>query len=119
MTVEMRWSPPAARPGADGIPMMLRHQPVEGAGTYRTAPWSALLIDLPPSLRLVRDSGFQLGGGVIAVVLRDVESGSTLTLDIDSGEELHRSITPAGRSRNVAALFDAIVESARITESRP
>ncbi|MYE31881.1 MAG: hypothetical protein F4X80_04335 [Chloroflexi bacterium] len=117
VTSELRWNPPAARLGPDGIPMMLRHQPVQGAGTYRAARWASLLLDLPTGLRFVRDSGYQLGSdGRVAVLFRDADSESTLTLDIDTGEEFSRNITPEGRSRDVGALFDAIVDSARRAE---
>ena len=117
VTTELRWNPPAARLGHDGIPMMLRHQPVEGAGTYRTARWAGLLIHLPAGVRLVRDGGHLLDSdGRVPVALRNVESESTLVLDTHTAEELQRRIAPEGRSRNVGALFDAIAESARLVE---
>lgn len=112
LTVEMRWSPPAARPDNDGIPTMLRDQPVEHAGTYRIAPWAALVFDLPPGLRLVRTSGFYLDAA-LPVGLRDVDSGSELLLSAYWGEELGRTVTLEGLWRNVGALFDTIVESLR------
>ena len=112
LTVEMRWSPPAARPDNDGIPTMLRDQPVERARTYRIAPWAALVFDLPPGLRLVRSSGFYLDAAQ-PVGLRDVDSGSELFLSASWAEELGRTITLEGLWRNVGAQFDAIVESLR------
>lgn len=114
MAAEMRWSPPAAHVGADGIPEMLLDQPVEGAGTYRVAPWGFLLFDLPAGLRLVRYTGYVLenpGGWVVG--FRDVESGSTLILQLSFYIELGRTITLEGLWRNVGAQFDAIVESLR------
>lgn len=121
VTVEMKWSPPAARPGDDGIPVMLRYQPVEGAGTYRLSPDAELLIDLPPDLRLVRFTGFLLGSGGLTAGLRDVGSGSELWLALTGltetgGTELGRTITPEGQALGVGALFDAIAASARLSE---
>ncbi len=112
LTVEMRWSPPPARPGSNGIPTMLGDQPVEGAGTYRAAPFSALRFDLPPGLRLVRYTGF-LTDGQRPIGLEDIDSGSALIVSGVNGKELGRLITLEGLWRNVGALFDAIIESAQ------
>ena len=121
VTVEMRWSPPATRPGDDGVPVMLRYQPVEGPGTYRVSPDADLLIDLPPNVRIVRFTGFLLGANGLTAGLRDVDSDSELWLALDGftmtgGAEAGRRITPAGQASGVGALFDAIAASARLSE---
>ena len=107
LEVELRWSPPAARPGSDGIPELLRDQPVEGAGTYRAV---AYVFDLPPGLRLVRDTDGELSGSGSVLVLRDADSGSVLLL---GDVEPSRTLTLEGLWRNVDAHFDAILESLR------
>ena len=107
LDVELRSSPPAAPPGSDGIPEMLRDQPVEGAGTYRVGPH---VFDLPPGLRLVRDTHGLIGGAGNVLVLRDADSGSILLL---GDFEPKRTLTIEGRWRNIDAHFDAIVKSLR------
>ena len=114
IAVEMRWSPPAARPGADGIAVMLLDQPVEGGATYRPAPFTTLVIDVPALMRLVRYTGLVVSGSGYTLGLMDVQSGSYLILDLHTGEQLKRRIlTREGDARDVDALFDKIVESAR------
>ena len=55
LEVELRWSPPAARPDPDGGPaIMLYEQPVPGGARYRVAPHSPLEIDVPAGMTLVR-----------------------------------------------------------------
>ena len=115
MVVELRWNPPPARPGAAGIPVMLLGQPVEGGSTYRAAPFTRLVIDVPSGMRLVRDSGLLLTNwGHYVLALRDFESGSTLTLDLHTGAELERTVLMPHGPRDVGALFDGIAKSARV-----
>ncbi len=116
LEVELRWSPPAARPDPDGGPaIMLYEQPVPGGARYRVAPHSPLEIDVPAGMTLVRYTGWVLGGRGYTVGLEDVATGSYLVLDANTGEELRRRIESSeGDSRDVGALFDAIVASARV-----
>ena len=115
LEVELRWNPPAARPDPDGgPPIMLYEQPVPGGARYRVAPHSPLEIDVPAGMTLVRYTGWVLGGRGYTVGLEDVKTGSYLVLDANTGEELGRRIESSeGDSRDVGALFDAIVASAR------
>lgn len=116
LATELRWNPPSARPDRDGIPVMLWDQAVEGGRTYRPSPNTTLVIDVPARMTLVRDSRHVLAGGHVILELRDVDTGSSLVLDLWTGEELGRRIqTSEGESRDVGALFDQIVASARIS----
>ena len=119
--VEFRWGPPPSlRVGADGIPIMRAGQPVEGGRTYRVS--STLVLDVPAGLRLIYTGGSLDNTGTLAIGLEDEESGSRLALDPWLGGELGRRIVASGASgasgasRDVGALFDAIV---RIPESQP
>ncbi len=115
LQVELRWHPPPTRPGSPGRPpVMLQDQPVPGGATYRVAPHSPLVIDVPAGMRLMRFTGFVLGGGRYILGLQDVVSGSLLHLDLNTGEELSRDIRSfTDDSRDVSALFDRIASSAR------
>ncbi|MYB40693.1 MAG: hypothetical protein F4X76_00575 [Chloroflexi bacterium] len=119
LAVELRWSPPAARrDSVTGLLTMLQQQPV-GPGTYLVAPHALLVIDVPEGMMLVRTTGFLLSAGAYPVALKDVTSGSILVLDFDSGAELGRTMHSVdGDTRDVGALFDAIVTSARIFVER-
>jgi len=114
-SVELRWNPPGAHHGPTGYPIMLQGQPVTGGATYRVAPHSPILIDVPEGMTLVRFTGGIVAAHDPPVGLRDVGSGSTLVLGLHTGVELERGMaaTPVDDSRNVAALFDQIVASAR------
>ena len=111
--VELRWNPPAGRPGCDGIPTMLQDQAVPGGATYRAAPHENLVIDIPHGMTVVRLTGF-VAASVQPLRLEDVESGSLLLMNLGTGEEWKRTIvTSEDDSRDVGALFDQIVASAR------
>ena len=111
--VELRWNPPAGRPGCDGIPVMLKDQPVPGGASYRAAPHENLVIDIPHGMTVVRLTGF-VAASVQPLRLEDVESGSLLLMNLGTGEEWKRTIvTSEDDSRDVGALFDQIVASAR------
>ncbi|MYA50032.1 MAG: hypothetical protein F4Y25_04735, partial [Chloroflexi bacterium] len=119
--VELRWHPPAARkfPDTGDIPVMLMDQPV-GPGTYYAAIGAWLVIDVPAGMTLVRTTGFVLAStGFYPVALQDVKSGSSIVLALGSGTELGRTIeTVEGDTRDIGALFDQIVASARIVEGK-
>jgi len=119
LEVELRWNPPPARQMSDGGPAtMLYDQPVPGGTSYKIAPHSPVLIDVPAELTIVRFTGFAFSSARQVVGLRDIESGSLLHLDQNTGEEISRDLkTSAGDSRDVGALFDQIVSSVRIAGS--
>ncbi len=115
--VEFRWGPPPPlEVGADGIPRMRRGQPVEGARAYRVS--SGLVVDVPAGMTLVYRGWALNDDGTFTVRLDDEESGSLLLVDGFTGEEHGRLIDAAAAgasgtaSRDVGALFDAIVASA-------
>ena len=74
----------------------------------------AWVFDLPPGPRLVRDTDGSLAGSVLA--LRDAGSGSVLFF---GDLEPWRTLTLERLWRNVDALLDAIIESARWRPSGP
>ena len=113
--VEFRWGPPPPhRVGADGIAVMRGGQPAEGGRAYRVS--STLVIDVPAGMRLIYTGSARDNTGTLAIGLKDEESGSWLALDPWIGFELGRTIIASGASgssRDVGALFDAIVASSR------
>ena len=113
--VEFRWGPPPPhRVGADGIAVMRGGQPAEGGRAYRVS--STLVIDVPAGMRLIYTGSARDNTGTLALGLKDEESGSWLALDPWIGFELGRTIIASGASgssRDVGALFDAIVASSR------
>ena len=97
--------------GADGIPETGAARIIEGGRTWRIPPGSTV-IDVPAGTRLVAHS--IAGGGISAVRLSDTESGSELYVATDFGAECERSISPSASGRDVGALFDRIIASARV-----
>ena len=95
---------------------MRRGQPVEGGRAYRVS--SGLVIDIPAGMTLIYGGWALNDDGTVTARLDDEESGSRLRVDGFTGEEHGRRITAGGTgasgtaSRNVGALFDAIVASA-------
>ena len=116
---ELRWNPAAART-SDGssIPEMLLDQPVTGPISVYLAPFSAIVINIPAEMSLARVTPFVLTSeGDFVSVLKDQKSGSWLSIDFQTGKEVSRSIaTIEGDTRNIEALFDQIVASARRVE---
>ncbi|MYD64778.1 MAG: hypothetical protein F4X26_02075 [Chloroflexi bacterium] len=94
---------------------MLRDQPVAGGATYRASTFTTLVIDVPSGMMLVRSTGNLLADGHWLLGLEDVESGSWLSLDLLTGEELGREVIESSQDprRDVGALFDQIAASAR------
>ena len=121
LDVELRWHPPAAHSDPHGgLPTMLMDQPVPGGASYYVAPFSPLAVDVPEEMTLVRYTGWAFGRGRYTVGLEDVATGSYLVLDINTGEELGRLIQSVeGDSRDVGALFNRIVASARTVVAAP
>ena len=121
LDVELRWHPPAAHSDPHGgLPTMLMDQPVPGGASYYVAPFSTLAVDVPEEMTLIRYTGWAFGRGRYTVGLEDVATGSYLVLDINTGEELGRLIQSVeGDSRDVGALFNRIVASARTVVAAP
>ena len=115
--VEFVWGVRTGLPGADGVRVMVVDEPT-GPGTYRIArdlPW---VIDIPAGTEIVFE-GVRLLAIVEgrdyphkAVPLVDVETGSTLGIDVETGRDFYRNTT----SDEVDALFDQIVDSIRRVE---
>ncbi len=112
--------------GADGIPHMTWGQISEGGRTWRLSA-GPTVITIPAGTRLILEGG-GLQGGLVTVSFRDVESGSWQIVDIGTGDDLGREIIAArpasnGKGtdaaterRDVGAIFDKIMASARIIE---
>ena len=114
------WGAPPSEPriGADGIRIFPYDYPVEGGHTYRISEWGSpgpVVIDVPAGMRLI-DRG---SSDDWIVWFEDEASGAWLGLDFWTGREESRGDVPAeqgsgSETRDVSALFDAIVESARV-----
>ena len=109
-----------------GIPEMAWGQISEGGRTWRLSA-GPTVIDVPAGTRLILEGG-GLQGGLVTVSFRDVESGSWQIVNIATGADLGREIIAArpasnGKGtdaaterRDVGAIFDKIMASARIIE---
>ena len=117
------WGPAPNEPsiGSDGIRILPTGYPVEGGRTYRISDYGSpgrVVIDVPAGMRLIYTGGGENSGGVIQIDLIDEVSGARLSLTFGTGEELGRRIPTEqgsdGETRDIGALFDAIVASARV-----
>ena len=115
--------PPPSEPriGADGIRIFSHDYPVEGGHTYRLSEFgspSPVVIDVPADMRLIDSGVSEDFGGTWTAFFVDEASGAILALDFYTGSYVGRYIppehNPASGTRDVGALFDAIVESARV-----
>ena len=114
------WGAPPSEPriGADGIRIFPYDYPVEGGHTYRLSEWGSprpVVIDVPAGMRLI-DRG---SSDDWIVWFEDEASGAWLGLRSWTGREESRGDVPAeqgsgSETRDVGALFDAIVASARV-----
>ena len=118
--VSFVWQVPAGFPSPDGVPALLRDEPV-GEGTYRLFQDLPFVIDVPAGSTIVSGGvrehaleGDDPNPITVTVVLYFFESGSRSVLHIDplQGREGKRVI----RSPHAAALFDHIVASIRRVE---
>jgi hypothetical protein len=117
------WGPPPSEPiiGADGIRILPHRYPVEGGHTYRIRDYEGvgrITIDVPRDMRLIYTGSAEEFGGQITVSLKDESSGAILAIDYDTGEEVGRYIPEDccsnGVTRDVVAMFDELVASARV-----
>ena len=112
--------PPPNEPGigADGIRILLLDRPVEGGHTYRLSDYGSpgpVVIDVPAGMRLIDRAVSEEW----TAFLEDEASGAWLALEFWTGREQGRWDVPAeqgsgSETRDVGALFDAIVASARV-----
>lgn len=116
------WGPPPSEPriGPDGLRIFPTDYPVESGRTYRVGPGSyGFVIDVPAGMRLIYrgTSSEDSPGGNWTAYFEDEASGAALALDYSSGEDVGRYIPPeydsSGETRDVDALFDAIIASFR------
>lgn len=119
IAVEFRWNPAPGFLGADGIRILLGDEPTPGGGTYRLAQYSSVIIDVPSGMTVMLYGGLVFSDGGMNATLEDVASGSVLLLDAGSGKELYRRVVTSEEeagapARDVNALFDQILESARL-----
>ena len=121
------WGPPPSEPriGPDGIRILPVDYPVVGGHTYRLSDYGLpgrVVIDVPAGMRLIYTGGGENFGGTTTVDLMDEESGAVLLIDFATGNEAGRYVpaehSTSGETRDVDALFDAIVASARIQPER-
>lgn len=113
--------PSEPRIGADGIRILPTGYPVEGGHTYRLSYYGSpgrTVIDVPAGMRLINRGAVSEAWGSWATFLQDEASGAVLGLDFSSGYEVYRYFPPEYSSsddtRDIDALFDAIVWSARV-----
>ena len=118
--VSFVWQVPAGFPGPDGVPALLRGEPV-GEGTYRLFQDLPFVIDVPAGSTIVSGGvrehaleGDDPNPIIVTVLLYFDDSGSRSVLHIDplQGREGKRVI----KSPHAAALFDQIVASIRRVE---
>ena len=118
--VSFVWQVPAGFPSPDGVPALLRDEPV-GEGTYRLFQDLPFVIDVPAGSTIVSGGvrehaleGDDPNPIIVTVLLYFDDSGSRSVLHIDplQGREGKRVI----RSPHAAALFDQIVASIRRVE---
>ena len=123
------WGPPPSEPriGADGMRILPTDYPVEGGHTYRLSYYGSsgrIVIDVPAGMRLIYHGvpDEEDSWGTRIAFFEDEMSGAELALDFDSGEDDGRYFPPeygsSGETRDVDALFDAIIASARVQPER-
>ena len=106
--------------GPDGIRIFPDGYPVEGGHTYRLSEYGSpgqVMIDVPADLRLIAWGVSEDSEGYSTLLLEDEASAAQLYLDFHTGEDVGRYFPPeydsSGDTRDLNALFDAIVWSAR------
>ena len=110
--------------GADGIPQMLPGDIIEGGRTWRLGG-GLTVVDVPAGTRLEFQGGGLDSTGTVSVSFRDVASGAVQVIDIDRAAGVGRyppdanaaAALPgsaAASARDVDAIFDQILASARL-----
>ena len=114
--VQFVWRTGPGIPSPDGVPVLLYGEPT-GKGTYRLDEAVSYVIDIPAGIVITfggmyhiepdPDDPDQPRKGLLLI---DVETGSVLHIDPDTGRESKRITT----SRAVSDLFDQIIASIRM-----
>ena len=114
--VDFVWRAGPGIPSPDGVPVLLYGEPT-GKGTYRLDEGVSYVIDVPAGIVITfggmyhiepdPDDPDQPDSGLLLI---DVETGSVLHIDPDTGRESRRVTT----SRAVSDLFDQIIASIRV-----
>ena len=102
--------------GEDGIPQMLPGDIIEGGRTWRIHA-GLTVVDVPAGTRLV-GGRVALSGGRGVVSFSDLATGATQVVDTDRAEGVGRyppdPSREAAQGRDVDAIFDQILASARL-----
>ncbi len=113
--VDFIWRVRPGIPGRDGVQVMLIDEPT-GPGTYRIDDTVRLVIDVPEGMVISYFGYYEQepdpddpDGPDSGLLLIDVETGSVLHIDPDTGRETKRITT----SRAVSDLFDQLIASIR------
>ena len=104
---------------SSGTPRIPLWQQVSGGNhAWRVG---ATAVDIPAGMRVVVgvDPPAEPGRLYEQAFLFDTESESKLYVATDFGAECYRSISPSASGRDVGALFDRIIASARVTLDAP
>ncbi len=109
--VDFAWLVPPGRVGEGGIRTLIAWEPA-GKGTYRIAPGSRYLVDVPAGMRIVaspeylRNSSYRtyIASGVTLI---DEETGARLQISPGTGEVFARDASPR---------LDPIVDSIRLAD---
>ena len=114
---EVRNETPTLDP--NGIPWLGLWRIVEGGRAWRVG---ATVVDIPAGMRVFARAyppGDPRSPYKLSYIF-DAESDSTMSVATDFGAECSRFISPSAAGRNVGALFDQIIASARVTlDARP
>ena len=111
--------------GADGIPQILPGGIIEGGRTWRLHA-GRTVFDVPAGTRLV-GGRVAVGGGRVTVSFRDLASGVVQVVDTRRAEGVGRywpdapsvdALTGGGPGRDVDAIFDKIMASARLVPAK-
>ena len=101
----------------NGLQTMYRFQPVEGGRSYYLGYSDYLVVDVPVGMRLtLEDSSLVCAhpGGCFQVQdLRDETSGSSISMNGNSGRVFSRTIVEDETGRDLDALFDSLIASIR------
>lgn len=121
--VEFVWNVGTGMESRDGIRTLLYQEPT-GEGTYRLFSKTAYVLDVPEDVQISLDGYLQFhadpndpDGTDSSVLLTDVDTGSLLHIDPDTGKEISRYFEPGALTsdarQRVNEQFDQIVASIR------
>ena len=101
-----------------GLPGMRTGQVSEGGRTWILG--GSVIVDIPIGVRVMHSSG-ALSGGTVVFTMSEIESMSAQVFDLVTGEYAGRVIEDAGAASasELNALFDQILDSARLVPTAP